>query len=149
MSTNKYIILRIDFKSNYDFLIISDGMFNESWGLLKRQRKHVLSTSFPFFVDSFTMRVEWNSGMDWRTKEKGETCYERNRKGEREGGRESKEWEKERDQLTRTFCRFFNEILERFDRQLKEWERQKEREKRGRRIVVFQWTRVALNVQIF
>lgn len=60
-------------------------------------------------------------------KGKGETCCER----EREGRRESKEREEESEQLTATFCRLFNEILERFDRQSKN-EKDRKR-KRGER----------------
>lgn len=51
----------------------------------------------------------------------------------REGRRESKEREEEREQLTVTFCRLFNEILERFDRQSKnEKDRKRKRGERER-----------------
>lgn len=61
-------------------------------------------------------------------KGKGETCERK-----REGRRESKEREEEREQLTATFCRLFNEILERFDRQSKnEKDRKRKRGERER-----------------
>jgi len=56
--------------------------------LLKRQGKHMLSTSFPFFV----VRDEGEMKQGW-IKE-----YDRNILWEK--GRENKEWEKKRDQLT-------------------------------------------------
>lgn len=93
------------------------GIFTETVEVAQTTGKtHVIDRSPFFFVEPFA------AGMDQR---KG-----RNVRREREN-----------EKLTGTFCRLFNEIPERFDRQQKE--RDGERKRANGEQLCFRWTRVS------